>query len=237
MPRRRVVFLIAVLAALATILAFARWRQAQDTPAAALAPAGPVAEPVARPAFVSAQAVTAADCPLPLALADPELPAQSTLPDAVSEFAHPSGRLEALAGFSVDARVLSTRRYAEDREADFAPLDLALGWARMRDEDVLAALDIRQDNRWYYMAWDAAPPISIEQARRESANMHMIPASRDVAAALAGMQPGQRVRIDGWLVEAEARDGWRWRSSLTRDDHGPGGCEVVYVCAARIAAD
>ena len=39
-----------------------------------------------------------------------------------------------------------------------------------------------------------------------------------------------RVRIDGWLVEASASDGWRWRSSTTRDDTGGGACEVVYVC-------
>ena len=76
---------------------------------------------------------------------------------------------------------------------------------------------------------------TIDQVRLESANMHMIPAGREVAAALARVATGQRVRIDGWLVEVRANDGWRWRSSTTRDDHGPGGCEVVYVCG--IAAE
>ena len=28
-----------------------------------------------------------------------------------------------------------------------------------------------------------------------------------------------------------AADGWRWRSSLTRDDSGGGACELVYVCS------
>ena len=45
------------------------------------------------------------------------------------------------------------------------------------------------------------------------------------------MRKGDRVRIDGWLVQANAPDGWRWRSSLTRDDSGGGACEVVYVCS------
>ena len=63
--------------------------------------------------------------------------------------------------------------------------------------------------------------------------MHMIPASDEVAAALNRIKRDDRVRIDGWLVQVDADDGWRWRSSLTRDDSGGGGgaCELVFVCA------
>ena len=45
------------------------------------------------------------------------------------------------------------------------------------------------------------------------------------------VEAGDRVRIDGWLVQVNAPDGWRWRSSLTREDSGGGACEVVYVCS------
>jgi hypothetical protein len=38
------------------------------------------------------------------------------------------------------------------------------------------------------------------------------------------------VRIEGWLVEAKANDGWRWRSSTRRTDTGGGACDVVHVC-------
>jgi hypothetical protein len=31
------------------------------------------------------------------------------------------------------------------------------------------------------------------------------------------------------LVEADGRDGWKWRSSLTRDDTGDGACELMWV--------
>ena len=61
--------------------------------------------------------------------------------------------------------------------------------------------------------------------------MHMIPASESVARALAAVRKDDRVRIDGWLVEAKATDGWHWRSSLSREDTGAGACEVVYVCS------
>jgi hypothetical protein len=30
-------------------------------------------------------------------------------------------------------------------------------------------------------------------------------------------------------MEARAPDGWRWRSSLTREDVGNGACELVWV--------
>ena len=52
-----------------------------------------------------------------------------------------------------------------------------------------------------------------------------------VATALHRVGRGDRIRIDGWLIEADAPDGWRWRSSLTREDVGDGACEIVYVCS------
>jgi hypothetical protein len=66
---------------------------------------------------------------------------------------------------------------------------------------------------------------------RSSANMHLVPANDAVADALAAVDAGDRVRIDGWLVQIDATDGWRWRSSLTREDSGAGACELIYVCA------
>ena len=56
-----------------------------------------------------------------------------------------------------------------------------------------------------------------------------------MAAALARVEAGQRVRIDGWLIRIDAADGrWHWRSSLTREDTGDGACELVYACAVTV---
>ena len=224
------------MAAAGIVVAGACWWLAWQTPEPGLrdplmidAAMGP-----AHAAFVARQQVTASGCPMPAQFASPELPAQSSVPAGMAAFKHRGGRLQPLAGFSVDARVLSSHTYDDDREAEFAPIDLALGWGRMRDADVLAMLQVGQKNRWYFTRWDRSPPIPISQVRRESANMHMIPANRDIAAALAAIKPGQRVRIDGWLVEVQTKDGWRWRSSTTRDDHGPGGCEVIQVCSVAV---
>ena len=169
-------------------------------------------------------------CPLPPRVASGELPLQTDVPGSLAPFALEAATLTPLAGFSVEARVLSREDYRSGRESDLSPTDLALGWARMTEDAVIDALDIRQSSRWYRYEWSDQPPLPPSEIVRSSANMHMIPGSDSVAQALAGVHKGERVRIDGWLVEANAGDGWRWRSSTRRDDTGAGACEVVYVC-------
>ena len=85
--------------------------------------------------------------------------------------------------------------------------------------------------RWNQYRWQGDPPLPVDEIVRSSANMHMIPFDAATARALRQVRRGDRVRIDGWLVEAKATDGWHWRSSLSREDTGAGACEVVYVCS------
>lgn len=152
-------------------------------------------------------------------------PADGAPPIARGEYTlRPLARLEA------EARVLGREDYRFGTEADLSPTDLALGWGRMSDGAVLDALDIQQSGRWYHYAWRAPePPIPLPEIVRSSANMHFIPASEEAARALASVREGQVVRFEGLLVEASRADGWRWRSSLTRDDSGGGACEVVWL--------
>jgi hypothetical protein len=205
-----------VIAAMAVLVLVGWWRP----------PIGPHRVQAAEPA-----AGALPGCPMPPAVATRGAPLQTNVPAALSPFRLKPATLRPLAGFSVDARVLSRQDYRSGRESDLSPTDLALGWGRMRDETVLAQLDISQSGRWYLYRWSGSPPIPVDEIVRSSANMHVIPANDDVARALDGVHRGDRVRIDGWLVEADAPDGWIWRSSLSRDDSGEGACEVVYACA------
>lgn len=170
-------------------------------------------------------------CPMPPQVVAGSEPLQSPVPASVSPFRLAVAQLQPLAGFSVDARVLSREDYHIGRESALSPTDLALGWKRMRDDDVLSHLSIDQSSRWYHYRWSGESPLPPAEIARTSANMHMIPSSNAVADALHRVRPGDHIRVDGWLVEADAPDGWHWRSSLTRDDVGDGACEVVYVCA------
>jgi len=173
----------------------------------------------------------ASACPMPPLVARGAAPLQSEVPSSMPTLPLEGATLQPLAGFSVEARVLGREDYRMGREADFSPTDLALGWGRMTEDAVLAQLDISQGGRWYRYRWARDPPIPVDEIVRSSANMHMVPANEDIAAALRDIDAGDRVRVDGWLVQVNTADGWRWRSSLTREDSGGGSCEVVYVCS------
>jgi hypothetical protein len=178
----------------------------------------------------SARAATSG-CPLPPLVERGAPPLQSEVPSSMPALRVEGATVQPLAGFSVAARVLGREEYRMGREADFSPTDLALGWGRMTEDAVLAQLEISQGGRWYRYRWKDQPPIPLDEIVRSSANMHMVPADDAVAAALRDVDAGDRVRIDGWLVQVNSPDGWRWRSSLTRTDSGGGACEVVYVCS------
>lgn len=191
-----------------------------------------VMEPVTgEGAGAGAAATTGVRCPLPPRVRAGAAPLQSPVPGGFPALRIAGARVTPLAGLSLDARVLSRRDYDFGREADFSPTDLALGWDRMREDAVLGALEIEQRGRWYYYRWQGSPPIPSREIALSSANMHFVPGDAAVAAALARVRKDQRVRIDGWLVQIDADDGWRWRSSLARDDQGAGACELVLACA------
>jgi hypothetical protein len=173
-------------------------------------------------------------CPMPPRVPSGDAPLQSKVPGSLPAFRLRAATLQPLAGFSIDARVLSREDYSRGREATLSPTDLALGWQAMADDSVLSRLDISQSGRWYHYRWQGDAPLPPGDIVRNSANMHMIPFDDATARTLRQVRAGDRVRIDGWLVEATAPDGWRWRSSLSRDDSGNGACEVVYVCAIEV---
>lgn len=142
-------------------------------------------------------------------------------------------RLTALASFSIQAKILGKKRYYLGRESDLSPIDLALGWGSMSDERVTSQINISQRNRWYYWQTDNFP-IPRREIETSSANMHMIPANDTVRDQLLSLSEGQIIELTGYLVRADAPDGWRWISSTTRTDTGNGACELVYVERMRV---
>jgi len=136
--------------------------------------------------------------------------------------------ITALAELKLRARVLHKEKYRFGREADLSPIDLALGWGAMSDQEVLDQLEITQHSRWYY--WRAkALPVSRKVITSSSANMHMIPVNDELEELLDTLKPGHIIEISGYLVAVRGDDGWTWRSSLTRTDVGNGACEIVWV--------
>jgi hypothetical protein len=96
----------------------------------------------------SAPALSVVGCAPPSKLAGDDGAVQSDTPGNMTAFKLASATAQPLAGFSVAARVLSRENYDHGREADFSPVDLALGWGPMREDAVLARLDISQSGRF-----------------------------------------------------------------------------------------
>lgn len=164
-----------------------------------------------------------------------EQPPQQVLVNDADSFEFNDYLITPLADFSLQAKVLSREDYFLDRESDLAPTDLALGWQQMSDETVLSQIDISQSGRWYH--WRVQDfPIPRQAIETQSANMHMIPADDQVADMLDSVRPGELISLQGQLVRAEADDGWRWQSSLSRDDTGARACELIYVTALEIVS-
>lgn len=139
-----------------------------------------------------------------------------------------------LAEYAVTARVLSVERYHSDRAAQLSPVDLALGWGSMSRKSVAERISVSQSGRWYQWRYSGDPPIPHREIEKSSANVHIIPASKEVAKIVTGASAGSVVSLRGYLVEAKGKDGWTWRSSLSREDTGDGSCEVMFVQAAEV---
>ena len=157
----------------------------------------------------------------------PEQPEQERISSG-EQFWYKDYQITPLAIFQLEARVLSAKRYRTGRESELSPVDLALGWGPMSDEEVLKELTIRQSNRFYY--WKVKRfPIPRKEIEQNSANMHLIPSNREIEKVIKTVRRGHIVAVEGYLVKINGQDGWRWKSSLTRNDTGNRACEVVWI--------
>ena len=147
-------------------------------------------------------------------------------------FQHGDYTVTPLARYELKAVVLARERYQQDRGAGLAPVDLALGWGPMSAAVVINDLKISQSGRGYEYRWDAeGPPLEPDQIARNSANTHCVPSTPELRKKLLAVRRHELVTLGGYLVELTGPGGYRWRSSLTRDDTGGGACEVLWLTA------
>jgi hypothetical protein len=148
------------------------------------------------------------------------------LPPAFQDGAY---SIHPLATFSITAVVLHRERYRYDHEADLAPLDLALGWGPMSVASVINGLDISQSGRWYEYSCKGDPPIDPDLIPTHAGNTHCLPADDHIRDQLLAIHYHDLVTLDGYLVEVDGPNGYRWRSNLTNNSTGAYGCRVMWV--------
>lgn len=149
-------------------------------------------------------------------------------PPFTLETRHGLATITPRAAYDVAAHVLRVEPYHVDATAFLSPFDFALAWGVLPTPGMLDRLSVTQSARFYYWRTsdDSVDPAYVI---RHSANTHLIPASVNVRRALATVGRGDSVRLRGLLVDVDSDRGLTWRTSLTRTDHGDGGCELLWV--------
>ncbi len=161
-------------------------------------------------------------------------PQQTLLPEDIKSIKYKDVLVKRLADFQMKARVLGTQRYWLGQTAAVAPFDVAFGWNQMSDSSVLEKLNISQSNRFYFYNWDNDNLIDSSVVSVNSANMHLIPSTKDIESKIKKLRVGNIVNLSGQLVRVDFKDGSEMKSSLSRDDTGAGACEVIWVTSLDI---
>jgi len=136
------------------------------------------------------------------------------------------------AEYRIAARVLHRERYYLDWQSSFAPVDLALGWGSLADPKADDWISWSQNMRWYFYHWSEGTPYSTDYIARHSANVHVVPADKNLKYAVLKLERNDLVLLEGNLVDIDGRKGgstYWWHTSLTRDDTGDGSCELFWV--------
>jgi hypothetical protein len=134
------------------------------------------------------------------------------------------------AKYAITARLLRKEIYRLDGGAGLAPVDLGVGWGPLSDSALLDQLEFSQMGRFFYWQPRKADfPLPTAVLVSHMAQMHVIPATKDLEALLKKLRPGQIVTASGYLVDVRGPGGFVWNTSLSRTDAGDGACELFWV--------
>ncbi|MHB0866046.1 MAG: hypothetical protein ACYC6B_01940 [Thermoleophilia bacterium] len=138
--------------------------------------------------------------------------------------------------YSISARVESAKAY-DDNISNTMPYDVLLAWGTMADASVYDKLDWSQNNRQGSVSGNLGgmngADVSSDYVVNHVSNNHLIPASGRIREALATIQPGDLVKIDGRLVDIRVQMNdnriLTVQTSKSRSDQGDGACEIIFV--------
>ncbi|HOH98359.1 MAG TPA: hypothetical protein PL188_08670 [Candidatus Cloacimonadota bacterium] len=142
----------------------------------------------------------------------------------------------AKAEYSIAGVLVSKQRYYSGPMSQISPYDYALVWGEVPNH--LKYLTFSQVLRFCLMDYDANLPITLNYLYTHVSNNHLIPATKNIRGALKLAKEGDKVVLDGYLVNVDlgkkGRTVGNWTTSLDRKDQGAGACEIIYLTRLRI---
>ncbi len=135
--------------------------------------------------------------------------------------------IKKLQSFKGDFRILGSKIYTSDEQAKFSPIDYAVSWGLFAEPEIARHISVNQYDRFLNWKIDRLP-VPAEQAMQMVSNMHIIPATPQIAKQIQNVKRGDLVRLKGELVEIKDKN-LVWTSSLTPTDTGDGACELFRV--------
>ena len=149
------------------------------------------------------------------------------VPNALA-FGSVQASLTPRARYRLTAYALITDNTMRDAWSAVSGLDIAFAWGRVAHPAVLRHLVFHLKRRYLSVYFRGSPPVGPKTIMNHLGNHHLVAADEEVAAALARIQPGDLVSLEGDLVDIVVA-GQHLKTSLSRTDAGDGACEVLYV--------
>ncbi len=135
--------------------------------------------------------------------------------------------LTLLAEYEIGGVVKGKKQYS-DYPSQVSKYDIALAWGDLNKKDYDEHIRYSQSGRWYYYRYSGNCMASREYISNHSANVHLIHQDKDVLNKIKKIRKNEYVRLEGYLVNVNFKDG-PWKTSLSRNDTGNGACEIMYV--------
>lgn len=140
------------------------------------------------------------------------------------------------AKYKLSGVLVSKKRYTNTHWSRISPYDYATCWGNV--PTMFPYVKFRQYSRFCHYRYKLSAPIDINYLAHHMSNNHMIPSNPNIRKALRLGRKGQKVEIEGYLVNVMAnmkkRGNTNWNTSIIRTDTGNGACEIIYVTKLRL---
>lgn len=141
--------------------------------------------------------------------------------------------IHAQAFYKIHGRIISIMPYYMGVSGILSPMDIGIVWGELVKKENYSQISCYQSGRVLYYKPKDRSLYDLDYIKKHTANMHIIPADKNVELGLKRIKKEDEIYMEGYLVNIESyKDGklkMYWNTSMSRDDTGMGACELMYV--------